>query len=131
MQSQVITIPSRGRSDIIKQRTLKLIDGTENIYVVVEPQDYEIYEHTLEDYDINLLKLPSNGRGLTYARFFIQDYFKDKIRYVWQLDDNLDQLLIRNGPTDGGNPHLDKIEWLDIPAQQVFDETLAIMKEKG
>ena len=131
MEEQVITIPSRGRPDIIKKRTLKLIDGTKNVYVVVEPQDFELYNNELEGYDVELLELPDDNKGLTFARYFIQNYFKDKSRYVWQLDDNLDQLLVREGLTEGNNPHLDKIEWLDISAQQVFDETLEIMKEKG
>jgi len=130
MNEQVITIPSRGRPDVIKERTLKLIDGTKNIYVVVEPHEYELYKEGLEGYDVELLKLPESNCGLTFSRRYIQYYFNET-RYVWQLDDNLDQLLIRNGLTEGGHPHLDKIEWLDIPAQQVFDETLAIMKEKG
>lgn len=129
MPDQIITIPSRGRPDVIKKRTLQLIDGTKDVYVIVEPKEFELYKNELCEYDLEVVSLPKNNMGLTYSRRFISDYFKEQTRYIWQLDDNLDQLLIRNGLTEGNNPHLDKIEWLDIPAQQVFDETLEIMKE--
>lgn len=124
---QVIVIPSRGRPNVIRKRTLKLIAGTKNVYIVIEKEDIKKYNNIK---DIELIVLPESNMGLTYARRYIQEYFRNKARYVWQLDDNLDQFVHRFGLTEGGNPKLRPIEEQNIKAQQIFDETLAIMKEK-
>lgn len=123
----VITIPTKGRPEIIKNRTLSFFEKSKKIYIVIEPQDKELYDEFKDDYSIIIL--PKNNRGLTFARNYIQKYFKDKYRYVWQVDDNIDQFIMRNGLTDGGHPRLRPIEEQNITAEQIFDETFEIMKE--
>lgn len=124
----VIAIPSKDRPDIISERTLKLIGDLDNIYIFIEPQDYDKYKHL--NNNINIIELPENNRGIAYSRYYIQEYFRNKIRYIWQLDDDLEQFAVRKGLTSGGHPKLVLIKNENITVGQIFEEVLKIMKEK-
>jgi hypothetical protein len=124
MTKQAITIQSKGRPNVIQERTLKFLHNRDDVYIVVEPQDYLKYSK-IEN--VNIIKLPKNDLGLTYSRKYTQEYFADSVRYVWMLDDNIDQFITRKGLTDGGHPKLRPIEEQEITVKKIFDEVLQVM----
>lgn len=121
-----IAIPSKGRPEVIKNYTLKFLNNLSNVFVFVEPQDYEDYLKSLPN--TNIIVLGENNKGIAYARRSVQKFFfENKIRYVWQLDDNIDDFLIREGVTSGGYPKLVGVE----NAESILKDTLNIMKSEG
>ena len=91
----LITIPSKARA--AKQLTVKLLDGcypADQIYVFVEPQDYEHYQ-TVLGIKVMLVNIGQNDRGVAYVRNYILDYMQDKAKFIWMLDDDLTELYKR------------------------------------
>lgn len=63
--------------------------------IVVEPQDYEIYNKNYPNH--NYIILPENNKGITYVRNFIKEYTeKNNYDYYWQLDDDITAIYQRN-----------------------------------
>ena len=64
MDNLYIFIPTKSRWDNCK--TAKLIGCYKNLFLVVEPQEYEQYRSNYPSF--NILKLPENNKGIIYCR---------------------------------------------------------------
>jgi hypothetical protein len=94
MQNLNIFIPTKGRFD--KCKTANLIGNYEKLFLIVEPQDYENYLKNYGDY--NIIQLPFNNKGLSYARNFVRDYcYTNGIKDFWLLDDDISYFYERTG----------------------------------
>lgn len=89
-----IYVPSKGRSNISK--TTKLLDEAAlNYFIVVEPQDEADYKL---NYNKNsILVIPENNMGIAYVRSFCKsDSIKRGAKYHFQLDDNINNILLKD-----------------------------------
>ena len=93
MNNLYIYIPTKGRWGNCK--TANLIGDYENLFLVVEPKEYNYYR---EQYpNNNILQLPENDKGIIYSRNFIKKHTEEKnIKYYWQLDDDISYLYKRD-----------------------------------
>ena len=86
-----IAIRSKGRSDTIKEKTLKLLDKwnilNEKIHIFVPENEIDIYQ---EKYP--LIKILNGGSSITECNNLIIDYFPEG-HYVIQMDDDIHFLL--------------------------------------
>lgn len=89
-----IYVPSKNRP---KRVTLKLLDDMKvNYYLVIEPQDYDMYVESLDSEYMTILVLPENDRGIAYVRNFCKQHsIENSHKWHWQLDDNILDFLIR------------------------------------
>jgi hypothetical protein len=82
-----IFIPSKNRSHIDMTTKFFRRDGVP-FYLVVEPQDFEIYQAKFGSE--RLLMLPDNDRGLIFARNWIKRWATAQgFERHWQIDDNI------------------------------------------
>lgn len=79
-------IPSKGRAG--KTKTTKILDASLIDYtLVVEPQDEAEYK---KQYDCDIIVLPKNNQGITYARKYILDMAKNAdLEWFWMMDDDI------------------------------------------
>jgi hypothetical protein len=89
-----IFIPSKGRADTARLLLMPL--PRERINIVVEPQDYAIYNAHHHIFKIHTL--PENSKGITYVRNWIKTYTENNnIHKYWQLDDDITGFYKREG----------------------------------
>ena len=90
--SNPIFIPSKDRVTISKLIKWFNSVSVPNIYVVVEPQDYESYKNAFES--ITILQLNKNNEGISFARNFIVNYASENdMDWIWILDDDIDLVM--------------------------------------
>jgi len=89
-----IYITSKGRYDVCK--TALTIGAQKNLYIVVEPQELELYKNTMPEF--NYLVLDANNNGLAYARNFIKKHTEqNNEQNYWLLDDDISNFYYREG----------------------------------
>jgi hypothetical protein len=90
-----IFVPTKNRVD--NSSLLKYAhDNEDEINVVVEPQDFDLYKNKYPNF--NYLILPKNNGGITFVRNFIKQYTEENnISNYWQLDDDISGLFYRDG----------------------------------
>ena len=97
-----IAIPSLSRSEILVERTLKLIlkYGIEpsNIYVFIIPSEYKEYRKAISDKNINII---TGLKGIAEQRGFISEFFEEG-EFILTLDDDIRK--IEEGGTCGIYP---------------------------
>jgi hypothetical protein len=94
MEELYIYITTKSRFN--KCKTADLIGNFKNLYLIVEPQEYEDYKKNYPDF--NIVKLPYNNKGLSYARNFIKINTELKnISDYWLLDDDISYFYKREG----------------------------------
>jgi hypothetical protein len=87
MPKYPIYIPSKQRCDINMTTRFLLADGVP-FYLVVEPQEQDIYEAKFGA--ARVLTLPANNQGLIFARNWIKDHATASgAERHWQVDDNI------------------------------------------
>lgn len=88
-----IFIPTKGRYENCK--TANLIGAYKNLFLVVEPQEYNKYKANFPDF--NIIQLPQNNKGIIYCRNFIKQFTEEKgIKYYWQIDDDISYIYKRD-----------------------------------
>ena len=91
-----IVIPSYKRSDIIKDKVLKLLDNhnipKEQIFIFVEESEIETYTTILSEYQII-----KGASGIGKQRKAISDYFPQN-EFIVSLDDDVEQIYEHNKP---------------------------------
>lgn len=94
MKTLNIFVTTKSRYENCK--TVDLIGNYKNLYIVVEPQEYEQYKNKYQDF--NILQLPENNKGLSYARNFIKNQTEqNNIEDYWLLDDDISYFYEREG----------------------------------
>ncbi len=89
-----IYITSKGRADVCK--TALAIGKHKNTFIVVEPQELELYKNTMPDF--NYLVLDANNMGLAYARNYIKKHSEQNNEdNYWVLDDDISNFYYRVG----------------------------------
>jgi len=79
----LIAVPSKGRADILRERTAKVLKGFE-YEVFVEPQEADEYA------EWNPQVLPKNDQGICYAMAKIKEYAQaNDYEYVLKVDDDV------------------------------------------
>ena len=85
-----IVIPSYKRSNIIKKKTLNLLDkhniDKSNIYIFVESGELDLYKQELPEYNILV-----GGNGISAQRESISDYFNENEKIV-SFDDDVSEI---------------------------------------
>ena len=116
----VIAIPSHKRAEILRDRTLKLLDklsiSHSRIYVFVSKGNIKTYRDILPD-DITLIL---GKEGVANNRMFISDYF-DEGQHIISIDDDVDTIYKLNGSK---SIELDNID-------ELIKDTFIELKEKG
>ena len=87
-----IFIPSKDRVNI--SNIIKWFNDVSlpNIYVVVEPQDYESYKNAFTN--LSILQLNQNNQGISFARQFILDYATENdMDWIWVVDDDINIIM--------------------------------------
>jgi hypothetical protein len=93
MEELYIYITTKSRYDNCK--TVDLIGNYKNLYIIVEPQEYENYKNNYPNF--NIIQLPENNRGLSYARNFIKIHTEENnIDDYWVLDDDISYFYERD-----------------------------------
>ena len=86
-----IAIPSHKRSDIIKDKVLKLLEkhsiNKEQIYIFVEEKEIEEYKNKLPEYQI-----VKGGEGIAGQRIAISNYFEQN-HFIVSIDDDVSDVL--------------------------------------
>lgn len=88
-----IFVPSKNR---VENASLLKIADENNLLInlIIEPQDYEVYQNKFKKF--NIITLPKDNMGITYVRNFIKDYTeKLGLSYYWQLDDDINGFFYR------------------------------------
>lgn len=116
MNKYYIAIPSYRRSQLIQQKTLKLLNkysiDKSIIYIfVADEEEHEIYKLALPDYNIVVGKL-----GIANQRNFIRNYFKPGDK-VLSIDDDVEHILELNK-----DKKLIEIPDLDLFINYAFEE---------
>lgn len=95
-----IYIPSKGRHDRCSTALLLKNTGIKH-FIVVEPQDYDLYSLTFDKENLLVLPFSNLGQGLQSARNWIKDYSQSKGEEKhWQLDDDFRSFSIYDGRKD-------------------------------
>ena len=91
-----IAIPSKGRSDIIKDKILLLLEShsisKSNIYIFVDEKEIEEYKSKLTEY-----KIVKGASGIGKQRQAISDYFPQN-EFIVSFDDDVEQIYEHNKP---------------------------------
>ena len=94
METLNIFITTKSRYENCK--TVDLIGNYKNLYIVVEPQEFEQYKNKYQDF--NIIQLPENNKGLSYARNYIKNQTEqNNIENYWLLDDDISYFYEREG----------------------------------
>lgn len=93
-----IAIPSKGRPQFVARLFF------DKATVFVEPQDYELYKK--ENPDMKLVNIEANDKGVAYVYNFILNHMQGKF---FLIDDDVQNLFVREGTTLGGYPRLVKV----------------------
>lgn len=94
MKELYIFVTTKSRYENCK--TVDLIGNYKNLYIIVEPQEYDEYRSRYLDF--NILQLSENNKGLAFARNFIKIYTEENnIEDYWVLDDDISYFYERNG----------------------------------
>jgi hypothetical protein len=94
MEELYIYVTTKSRYDNCK--TVDLIGNYKNLYIIVEPQEYNEYKNNYPNF--NIIQLPENNKGLSYARNFIKIHTEEKkIDDYWVLDDDISYFYERDG----------------------------------
>ena len=91
-----IVIPSHKRSDIIKDKVLKLLESysisKSKIFIFVEEKEIEIYKNKLSEYQII-----KGASGIGKQREAISNYFSAN-EFIVSIDDDVEQIYEHNKP---------------------------------
>lgn len=91
-----IYVPTRGRADLKEFTVSSLEESGLNYYLVVEPQEYEIYSKNHDTKKI--LCMEENNQGVAYVRNFCKEHSsKSGHSHHWQIDDNIKNFAKRVG----------------------------------
>lgn len=94
MKELFIYVTTKSRYENCK--TVDLIGNYKNLYIVVEPQEYYQYKNKYENF--NIIQLPENNKGLSYARNYIKNQTEqNNIEDYWLLDDDISYFYERKG----------------------------------
>jgi hypothetical protein len=94
METLNIFVTTKSRYENCK--TVDLIGNYKNLYIVVEPQEYQQYKNKYQEF--NILQLPENNKGLSYARNYIKNQTEqNNIENYWLLDDDISYFYEREG----------------------------------
>ena len=94
MEQLNIFVTTKSRYENCK--TVDLIGNYKNLFIVVEPQEYQQYKNKYLDF--NIIQLPENNKGLSFARNFIKILTEQKnIDDYWLLDDDISYFYERDG----------------------------------
>jgi hypothetical protein len=94
MEALNIFVTTKSRYENCK--TVDLIGNYKNLYIVVEPQEYDQYKNKYQDF--NIIQLPENNKGLSYARNYIKKQTEqNNIQDYWLLDDDISYFYEREG----------------------------------
>ena len=112
MMDYKIVIPSLSRVDILKERTLNMLDTItkSNIYIFIIGDEYDEYKKALPDYNIIIGPL-----GCAEQKRYISNYFEEGDKLLF-LDDDIKGFYKKNGS------YLKPIE-----PQVLFDHTFEMM----
>lgn len=89
-----VYIPSKNRADAVK--TYKQFKNTDQVVIVIEPQDQAAYEKALPK--ASLMILGKNDQGIVYVRNFILEHaIEFGYESVWMLDDDISQFVQYEG----------------------------------
>ena len=84
-----IYIPSKGRHDRCLTANILKEDGL-NYYIVVEPQDYQLYIKEHGKKRVLVLPFSNLGQGVTPARNWIKQHsINNGKKFHWQIDDDM------------------------------------------
>jgi hypothetical protein len=93
MEELYIYVTTKSRYDNCK--TVDLIGNYKNLYIIVEPQEYNEYKNNYPNF--NIIQLPENNKGLSYARNFIKTQTEENnIQDYWLLDDDISYFYERD-----------------------------------
>jgi hypothetical protein len=99
-----ICVPSKGRYN---QATTQKLCSDENFIFFVEEQEAELYKANMKE---QIVSTP-NGITVGNKRKLIVDWcIVNNIDYCFMLDDNIEEIMKREGVTSGGYPKLVKLE---------------------
>mgnify|MGYP003672719107 CR=1 FL=1 len=91
-----IAIPSKGRSDIIKDKVLNLLEkhsiSKDKIFIFVEESEIETYKLSLTEY-----KIIKGASGIGKQRQAISDHFPQN-EFIVCFDDDVEQIYEHNKP---------------------------------
>ena len=91
-----IAIPSHKRSNIIKDKVLKLLEkhsiNKKQIFIFVEEKEIEEYKNKLPEYQI-----VKGGEGIARQRIAISDYFEQN-HFIVSIDDDVSDILDHSKP---------------------------------
>jgi hypothetical protein len=94
MKELYIYVTTKGRYENCK--TVDLIGNYKNLYIIVEPQEYQQYRNKYQDF--NIIQLTENNKGLSFARNFIKIHSEENnIEDYWVLDDDISYFYEREG----------------------------------
>lgn len=96
MYKRVLVVPSKGRAG--KSRMVEKIFPVLTVcekFLLVEPAELEAYQNAYQGYDMKIVALPDNNRGIGYARRFAQELFKNC--NMAMVDDDVSSFRYRNG----------------------------------
>lgn len=83
-----VCVPSKGRPNLETYDKFLSLMNKDNVYIFVEPQDYDLYKFW--EGKINIVQLPENNQGIGYARSRILCYMKNhEFDVVIMCDDNI------------------------------------------
>lgn len=112
----IIALPSRGRPSFPASNFLK--SYPRDVFVFVDPSDYETYlKNNPNNFNIVGLK---EGKGLYYALNCILEFVNERFMLI---DDDVQDIYVRNGLTKGGYPKLIKLNNL----QEMFADVRMVM----
>jgi hypothetical protein len=116
-----IAIPSTGRSQIIQEKTLRMLKeynvNPKDIYVFVAKNELAIYQKTLASYGCNVIE---GKRGLRHQRNYISKFFPEHTKLIC-IDDDVNRLYILKN---------DCLELEILPDfKKTFNDVFNIMKE--
>jgi len=87
-----IYITSKGRFE--KCKTAEIIEPKNNVFIVVEPKEYNLYKKNYSKH--NYLVLDNNDKGLAYCRNYIKRHAeKNNEKILWLLDDDISNFYLR------------------------------------
>ena len=119
----VIAIPSHERSDVINNKTLKMLRhyniDLERVYIFVEESQIPIYRNRITSKNVNIIK---GELGIQENRKIISEYFNEG-QYIVSLDDDI-KWICNMVNKRGGKHQLEKIECFEKLILDVHDKMI-------